>query len=79
MSRAFIRSLSGAIKNATEAQELLMKQKNPSEDIIDAIERMDSIINVLHGLREEEKEIAQFEGQFLESRFEEEELDEEDE
>lgn len=80
MSKAFIRALSSAVKRATSAQELLFRQKNPTEDIVEVIEHMDSLINILHGLREEEIEIARFNSNFLENPYEEQdELDEIDE
>lgn len=75
MSKAFIRVLSVAIQKATSTQELLLRMKPQTEDSLECLDNLDSIINTLHGLREEEKEIAEFEGQFLESRFEEEDED----
>ena len=70
MSKAFIRSLSGAIKKATHVQSLLLKQKKPTEDIAECIEEIDSIVNILHGLREEEIEIAKFDCGFLDNYHE---------
>lgn len=78
MRSFFIKSLSHCILKVREAQELLIRQKTPTEDIEEAIDKLDSVINTLHGLREEEIEIVRFEGQFLESRFEEDDEDEDE-
>lgn len=59
-------TLGRAIRIAQNASELLLRQKIHNPDIIEAIESLDSLFNILHGLREEEKEIARFESSFLE-------------
>lgn len=79
MSKAFIRSMDGAIKRITDTLDRLMHRKHPEPSDQDSITDLDSVVNILYGLREEELEVARFNNQFLENGYEEnDELDAED-
>lgn len=72
MSKAFIRSLDTSIKRITNVLERI----DPSDR--DSCDDLDSVINTLYGLREEELERARFESNFLDSPLDEgDKLDEE--
>ena len=72
MSKAFIRSLDTAIKRITNVLDRIDTSDR------DSCDDLDSVINTLHGLREEELERAHFESNFLDNPLDEaDELDKE--
>lgn len=72
MSKAFIRSIDASIKRITNVLDRVSDRESMDD--------LDSVINTLYGLREEELERARFESNFLENPLDEgDELDEETE
>lgn len=66
-----ITTLGRAITLVQHAQELMFRQEEQTPDIVEAIDHLDSLLNILHGLREEEREIARFESGFRDTGLEE--------
>lgn len=74
MSKAFIRSIDASIKRITNVLDRIDSSDRESMD------DLDSVINTLYGLREEELERARFDANFLENPLDEgDELDREEE
>lgn len=65
-----ITALGRAISLVQNAQELMFRQTDQSADLVEAIDNLDSLMNLLHGLREEERQIARFENGFRDSGLE---------
>lgn len=65
------------LRLARNTEELLSRQE-PSPDIMECLDNLDSIFQITHSLREEEISIVRFEGSFRETGYEEaDQLDEE--
>lgn len=78
MSRSLIKSYDHLIRKIGNVQELLMRQKAPDMDVSECIADLDSCLNTLHGIRQEEIEIVRFERPFLESQEDEDEYETEE-
>jgi hypothetical protein len=63
-------SIETALRLAQNVQDLLLRQKKQTQDTEEMIECMDSLFNILHGIREDQREDARFESGFREGGLE---------